>query len=231
MGEACGRGLDHPSLFVWVCGMCEADEITVWLNRLADGDSQAACVIWENYFTKLVGLARRKMQDMSRRAFDEEDAALSAMASFCRGVELGKFEKLDDRTDLWKLLVTITSRKISAQQARSRRVKRGGGHVRGESAFGNRQGDAESERAGGIANALGREPTPELAVSVVETTRRLLDSLGDDTARRIAVMKLEGYNNREISEQLGCARRTVERKLERVRERWSAIEEPDDKQS
>lgn len=208
--------------------MGEQDEITVWLDRLADGDSQAAEVIWDNYFGKLVGLARRRMRDMPRRAFDEEDAALSAMHSFCQGVEMGKFEKLDDRRDLWKLLVTITIRKIHAQYVSSRRLKRGGGQVRGESVFEYAPTGDEPGRAAGIGNILGKEPTPELAVTVVETTQTLLDSLDDDTARRIAVLKLEGYNNREIAEELGCARRTVERKLERIRERWAESELADD---
>ena len=34
--------------------MTEDEPITVWINRLANGDSQAAEVIWRNYFTKLV---------------------------------------------------------------------------------------------------------------------------------------------------------------------------------
>lgn len=203
--------------------MTEAEPITVWMNRLADGDSQAANVIWKNYFGKLVHFARRRMQDMSRRSVDEEDVAISAMFSFCHGLEQGKFEKLDDRHDLWKLLVTITARKIHAKRKSSLRAKRGSGRVRGESVFGqNPQGSSGAQdRAFGIGQVLGKEPTPELAAMVVENTQRLLDALDDETSRQIAVMKLEGYNNREIAEKLGCARRTIERKLERIRQAWS----------
>jgi DNA-directed RNA polymerase specialized sigma24 family protein len=162
------------------------------------------------------------MQDMPRRSVDEEDVALSAMASFCRCVKGGKFEKLDDRSDLLKLLLTITARKVFAQRTRSGRVKRGGNRVRGESAFGvPGRGDDEQERAFGIGNVLSDEPTPELAAAVAENTQRLIDKLDDDKARQVALMKLEGYNNLEISDTLGCTRRTVERKLERIRECWS----------
>ena len=40
--------------------------------------------------------------------------------------------------------------------------------------------------------------------------------------RRIAVWKLEGYSLDEIATQLGCARRTVARRLELVRTLWRA---------
>jgi DNA-directed RNA polymerase specialized sigma24 family protein len=60
---------------------------------------------------------------------------------------------------------------------------------------------------------------------VAEDCQRLLDSLGDETLRQIAQLKLEGYTNEEISEQLDCVPRTVERKLERIREKW-AKEQP-----
>ena len=46
-----------------------------------------------------------------RRAADEEDVALSAFDSFCRGAEQGRFPQLDGRDDLWHLLVVITVRK------------------------------------------------------------------------------------------------------------------------
>ena len=45
-----------------------------------------------------------------RRDFDEEDVALSVFQSLCDGVKSGKFSRLDDRVNLWALLVVITSR-------------------------------------------------------------------------------------------------------------------------
>jgi DNA-binding CsgD family transcriptional regulator len=38
--------------------------------------------------------------------------------------------------------------------------------------------------------------------------------------------KLEGYTNDEIAAKLGCARRTVERKLRVIRAVWTAQGEP-----
>lgn len=194
------------------------DEVTLWLGGLAQGDNAAIQEIWQTYCDRLIRLARKKLGDSSRRAADEEDVALSAFHSFCRGAAAGKFPQLDDRHDLWKLLVTITARKASAQLRRSHRQKRGGGGVRGESVF---VRDDSSQRGAGIDQVLGQEPTPELAALVAEQCEHLLGRLEDESLRRIALLKLEGYSNDEIAQQLDCAPRTVERKLARIREAWS----------
>jgi DNA-directed RNA polymerase specialized sigma24 family protein len=50
--------------------------------------------------------------------------------------------------------------------------------------------------------------------------RRLLELLGDDTLRQIALWKMESYTNHEIAEKLDVAISTVERKLRLIRETW-----------
>lgn len=194
-------------------------DVSVWLGRAVEGDEQAIQEVWERYYDRLVRLARRKLGAGARRASDEEDVALSAFHSFYRGASEGRFPRLNDRHDLWKLLVTITCRKAIAHIKNATAQKRGGGQVRGESIF---QGTGENESTGGIGQILGAQPTPELAAMVAETTGDLLDQLEDETLRQIAIMKMEGYSNEEIATELDCVTRTVERKLARIREIWSA---------
>jgi hypothetical protein len=55
---------------------------------------------------------------------------------------------------------------------------------------------------------------------VAEQYCRLLDILGDETLRRVAVWRLEGYTGEEIAAKLGCARRTVAFRLELIRKIW-----------
>lgn len=198
--------------------MPQQEEVTKWVLHLAEGNSSAAELLWNEYFTKLVKLARRKLEGMPLREIDEEDVALSAMHSFCTGLAKHKFDALENRTDLWKLLVTITARKANARRRKHYAQKRGGGAVRGESVFIQSDGEPMGD---GIGNVLGREPTPELATEVAESCQQLLDRLNDETLRQIALMTLEGYRTPEIAAKLECARRTVERKLERIREIWS----------
>ena len=198
-----------------------ADEITVWLNRLSAGDDEAAGSIWNAYYAKLMVHAKRKLGKERLRTFDEEDVALSALHSFCRGQKEGRFPELHDRDGLWKLLLTITARKVFWQRRHARAKKRGGGHVRGESAF--QTSDSHEDEAEGIVEVLGKEPSPDLACMFLEHTQLLLDGLEDEKLRQIAAWKLEGYNNSEIAGKLNCASRTIERKVNLLRKEWTRL--------
>ena len=68
---------------------------------------------------------------------------------------------------------------------------------------------------------MGAEPSPEMAALVAEECEELLNRLEDETLKRVALLKLEGYGKEEIAEALGCGIRTVERKLERIRKKWA----------
>jgi len=56
---------------------------------------------------------------------------------------------------------------------------------------------------------------------MIEECRRLLENLGDDRLRSLALMKMEGFTNSEIADNLGCSRNTIERKLRLIRGLWS----------
>jgi DNA-directed RNA polymerase specialized sigma24 family protein len=84
------------------------------ISELKAGDHAAAQQLWQAYFERLVRLAREKLQGTPRREADEEDVALSAFDSFCRGAAQGRFPQLADREDLWQLLAVITTRKAIA---------------------------------------------------------------------------------------------------------------------
>src|SRR6516165_2981413 len=102
--------------------------VTRWIGDLKAGGGSAAQPLWERYFERLVRLARNKLRSSHRRAAveDEEDAALSAFDSFCRGAAAGRFPRLTDRDDLWRLLVVLTIRKALDQLERHGAAKRGG---------------------------------------------------------------------------------------------------------
>ena len=85
--------------------------VTGWLGRLKAGDPAAAKPLWDAYFARLVVLARARLRGAPRAAADEEDVALSAFDSFCRGAGEGRFPRLDDRDDLWQVLFLLTTRK------------------------------------------------------------------------------------------------------------------------
>src|SRR5213082_599403 len=100
--------------------------VTQWLGQAQAGDAAAAQQLWQRYFGRLVGLARVKLRGAPRGMADEEDVALSAFDSFYRGVEQGRFLQLNDRDNLWSLLVVITARKAGKLKRDASRQKRGG---------------------------------------------------------------------------------------------------------
>jgi len=193
----------------------EDGSITCWIDQLRAGDQAAAQPLWERYFQRLVGLARVKLR--AGGDSDEEDAALSAFQSFFQGAAQGRFPRLDDRHDLWRLLVTITARKAADQIERARSLKRGGGRLLDEAAL---DGPDPERRIGGLDQLPGPDPTPEFAAMVAEQYQHLLELLGDETLRSIAVWKLEGYTVKEIAQRLDRSERMVAYKLGLIRLRW-----------
>lgn len=194
--------------------MPDPRSISQIVAQLQQGEEDAVQKLWERYFRRLVGLARQRLAAGQRRAVDEEDIALSAFDSFCRGAQRGRFPQLRDRKDLWRLLVTITCRKAMDQVERDRALKHGGGRMRGESAVTGPDGKL------GFDQLISREPSPAFAAEVAEAYCQLLDRLGDDNLRSIAMWKMEGFTNEEIAAKLGCVPRTVERKLTVIRSLW-----------
>jgi DNA-directed RNA polymerase specialized sigma24 family protein len=196
--------------------MATTRSVTHWLRQLEAGDADAARPLWERYFSQLVHLARGRLRSVRSRAADEEDVALSAFASFCRGVAQGRFPLLNDRNNLWGLLFTLTERKAIDLAQHEGRQKRGGDRLGGESAL----PASPPDEGSGLDQVAGPEPTPAFAAQVAEECQRLLDRLGDDELRELAVAKLEGYTNAEIAAKLGCAEITIERRLRLIRKRW-----------
>ncbi len=204
--------------------MASAGSVTHWLRRLQAGDPAAAQPLWERYFRRLVGLARAQLRATPRRAADEEDVALSAFDSFCRAAEAGRFAQLCDRDGLWPLLVAITAHKARDLARHEGRQKRAGAVLFSE--LHSPEGSDSTADGDELEQLPDPEPNPALAALVAEECRRLLERLEDDTLRQVALLKMEGYTDDEVAGQLGCARRTVVRKLQRIRYLWTREDEP-----
>jgi hypothetical protein len=282
--------------------------VTHWIAALKNCDRAAAQPLWDRYSDRLVRLAHARLAHAPWRgaACDEEAAVLSAFKDVCLKAENGRFDKLDDRLDLWKLLVTITKRKAAKQIESARRLKRGGGHIGNDLRLmswgdgtsvptssknlfivgidsknllhirifdplgdlientdetelpGSRAGAIEAlkqqlpsllpphvltndEKARVISDVTsiigqirqidcgaeildqlpGSGPTPLLAAQSAEEYKRLLDLLGDEELRSVALWRLEGYTIEEIATKLDCSRRLVSMKVELIKRKWS----------
>ena len=201
--------------------MSEEHSVSELLERLQQEDSEPVRVLWNRFIGRLINAAHRGLRDFPRRAVDEEDVALSAFESFVRGARERRFDKLESREDLWQLLAMLAERKAIDTLKRELAQKRGGGKVRGESVFENLLSDASAGGIGQIADPSPASPGQE-AVDVFTTeVRDRLNALQDASLANVAMAKLEGLENREIAQRLDMALRTVERKLQLIRRKWT----------
>jgi DNA-directed RNA polymerase specialized sigma24 family protein len=191
--------------------MSSDGSISRCITLLKTGDELAAQRLWETYSHRLITLARARLRNLPRRSADEEDIALEAFDSLCRRASRGQFPRLEDRGDLWQLLVVLTVRKAVNLARYEGRKSRSAGRALSLADL------AEH----GLSDLADSEPTPELAAEAAEECRRLLELLDEETLRSVALWKLEGYTNGEIAARLGCVEQTVERKLRMIRRRWN----------
>jgi RNA polymerase sigma factor (sigma-70 family) len=196
-------------------GMLTGHSVTAWIGQLKAGQDEALGRLHQRYWPLLVATARGKLAGGVPRGGDEEDVAQEAFWSFYRSVRNGVVPQLNNRRDLLALLTHIVACKAVNQIKHDGVQKRGGGRVVGEAAL------------DGPGSLAGLDQVAEGAVSPAEQAaltdcyhfylRRLPEAL-----RPVAELHLAGLTNKEIGRELGCAERTVERKLALLKEKWRA---------
>lgn len=200
----------------------ENDDVAVLVKAMENGDQDATTKLWEYCFPRLLNYSRAKLPDHLRRILDEEDVALSAFKSFCIRAQDGTLGEIGDRDSLWRLLFCITARKAQYYVRYQTCQKRGGGQVGGESTF--KRG---SDREPGINQIAAESSGPATLSAFAENCQDLFDSLDDDKLRAIALLRVEGYSVDEIASKMGCAKRSIERRLRLIRTIWNAESPPE----
>jgi RNA polymerase sigma factor (sigma-70 family) len=198
--------------------MSSAHSVSQWIADLKRRDSDAAQLLWERYAIRLVELARHRLRDIPKRMADEEDVVQSVFHSICRGAAAGRFKNVRNRDELWWLLLSVTKQKVINHIRRESALKRGAGRVQANSAT---NPSSEDRRLLAVDRVLSEEPMPEFIVMLEEQHNRLLGLLRDDQLRRIAVMRIEGFTVPEIADEFGVSSRSIERKLQLIRDVWT----------
>lgn len=169
--------------------------VSEWIRGVKLGDDDAATNLWAHCFAKLIAMSRKRLKGIATPIYDEEIIANHAYESFC--LRAARFPQLEDRGDLWKILATIVSRKVSkVVQKKDRSIS----------------SDMEMSESTG--------PTADDVVTANDEFDRLLDLLESDRLRAVAVLKLEGHSHNDIAKAIGRAVSSVERYVRRIRETW-----------
>ena len=74
----------------------------------------------------------------------------------------------------------------------------------------------------GIGTDQVEDPEPTVVTGFTKEVREMLEGL-DEPLQKIAMKKLEGYTNQEISANLRISLRSVERKLQLIRQKWESL--------
>lgn len=177
--------------------------------QFRDGDQDAARQLYERLYPRLLGIARSILERSPRRNSEPEDAVLSALGSFWRKLEAGQFADDLSGDDLWGLLITMTARKARNHLRHERAAKRGGAKSPESLNDVLLDGLAQDNRPGG---------EPQLA-EIEATANELIDLLPYEL-RTVAVLKLMEFSHREMAEVLECNERTIQRRVNDIRNAW-----------
>jgi DNA-directed RNA polymerase specialized sigma24 family protein len=100
--------------------------VSNWLKEIKSGDVDAVEAIWKRYYQRVVAFAIQRMKINPDCAVDGEDIAQLTMHRFCLNASSGQYPNLDDRQQLWDLLVVCTLNRIRKHLRDCNRIKRSG---------------------------------------------------------------------------------------------------------
>lgn len=178
-----------------------------WLAALAGGDPTIEAEFWQTYAGPLHRVADRQLSQQLKRRVDPEDVVQSACRTFFRRVRQGEFA-IRDRSDLWRLLLTITLNKARLQARYHGRIRRGA--------------NREQSLADDPTSAGGSFETALEQIDFSDFLESILKHLSDEQ-QEIFQRTLDGQTQNEIAEAVGCSERTVRRMQVAIREQLQSI--------
>ncbi len=174
------------------------------LNRIQQGDEQAAATLVETYGPYLIRAVRRTLRAEIRSKFDSHDFVQAVWASIFAAPQ--RLTQIHQPAQLVGLLNVMAHNKVTDENRRRTQTQRHSVHQE-------RQLPSD-----GVAHDLTSSmPSPvELAIAH-EQWAKLLDGQPDHY-QQIAKLKLTGRTNRSVAAQLGVSEKTVGRVLKRLQQ-------------
>ncbi len=166
--------------------------------------------LFETYLPKLIRLAEHRISTRVQAKFGSDDVAATVCRSVFRRFKEGTF-RFDDDAEFWRLLVTVTKRKISNK-------------VRHFTTQSRSVADELSETASFII--ASPEPGPSEAIAFEESLQTVANRL-EPQERDVLRLRMEGFEHHEIAERLNLSERSIRRKMEVIKFCLSQVFWPD----
>lgn len=202
----------------------------------------AACKLWESFDHRLRAMIAASIAPRFRGNVPEEDVAQEAFRSLFSELEAGRVE-FEDREELFALLSDIAKKKRVSHVRREAAEKRGAGAIQqcnGEELNrGVKPIPSDEDRRDYVQPVpLPENPKvePESYYDLNPLQLKLKDMepmvqlLGREAfeclppeLRRVLELYMQRYAREEIANDLGITKRAVDRKIARIREKWSQL--------
>jgi RNA polymerase sigma factor (sigma-70 family) len=183
------------------------------MARWRNGDEQAAAALFHRYRERLVALARNHLPSRLSARVDPEDVVQSVCRCFFAAARQGRYQ-VEHGGDLWRLLVSITLRKLAKQVQRHSAEKRS---VSREKNFSGADSFQALED-----DVLAQGPSPLTVVTLADQLEQVMRRLGP-FERRVLELRLQECTHPEIAAALDCSERTIIRSLKEIKrllEQW-----------
>ena len=177
------------------------------LEEVRAGDDAAAKSLFDRYACRLNALADQYCQGTYARRFEADDVVQSVFRIFFQGVRTNAYD-VPTNGEIWGLLMVITMNKIREKVDFHRAAKRDVNRTTPLSI-----GMSPERQVSSGMNAASMKIDLEEIIEVLPVAHR-----------PIVIMRMQGYEVQEISDQLVLSRRSVERVLQDFRKRLRSSE-------
>jgi RNA polymerase sigma factor (sigma-70 family) len=178
-------------------------DVNALLARVRQGDQEAIATFVATYDLPLKEVIRHHIDDDIRQVVDSQDILQSVWRSFFTG-ELSK-RQLYDAEEILRILRAMAKHKTLDANRRQLDAKRS---VRRTISF-------ERLQQFVMKALTDHHATAAAELEAEDEFEALLRTL-TPRQQRILTMRRDGYTHEEIAKQIGCAKRTVERTVERI---------------
>tara|TARA_R110002049_G_scaffold285698_1_gene466765 strand:- start:184597 stop:185208 length:612 start_codon:yes stop_codon:yes gene_type:complete len=185
-------------------GLSKTDRSLVIMVR--EGDQEAAALLYDRYARRLFGLVKSKLGTKMAATTEPDDIVQSVFKSIFRGMQSGNYDAPPGST-LWNLLAVIAVNKLSNKA----------NHHSAQCRDISRNVSLDSD-AGALATVVDQASIEFFEMCVRETLELLRPK-----DREILALRIQNHSIDEISAASGRSRRSVERSLQKSRERLSDL--------
>ena len=189
--------------------------VSGWIAKMRQGDPTAIGQLVARYFQKIAQFAESKLRRGIRVTDDGEDIAISVLHTITRNSAKGRFPDLQDRDDLWFLMIVIAQHAVIDKKRTELRRERQAAPV-------HTMTDLMELYNVDLEDFLGNDNSASKLLEIIDCWDELLKKLPDDRNREVAKLKMQSYSNREIADILGMVPRTVDRKIRLIAQRWQS---------